>query len=163
MVKRALLPLGGLTVAAICSLVVAGPSLARSAGVSHTLQVKFESIDAPVEKTSATWTSALSTLPSSPSSSVLDKALSKVSPAYDSALKTFDGALAALHLPGSAGTDATAIITEDKIFEGLLGSAAHVSTGQFEATFRAVFSKDMTLAAEFKGAMGLQADVSMVV
>ncbi len=56
-----------------------------------------------------------------------------------------------------------AIIAQDKSFEGLLASVAHVSVSQFETQFRAIFSKDAALASNFKSAMGLEADASMVI
>ena len=93
----------------------------------------------------------------------LTHALSKYSAAYEAALKTFDSKLAALHLPGAAGTAASAVIGEDKKFEALLGSAATVSKSQFEQTFEGIFAQDGKLEATFKSATGLEADASMVI
>lgn len=160
MVHQRLLVLGAVLV---CASAVSAAPVAASSPVSSALQKQFEAIDAPVEKVATEWTSSLSAIPSSASQSQVSAALSKHSPAYEAALKTFDSKLAALHLPGAAGSAAAAVISEDKQVEALLGAAATMSKTQFEKTFQTIFVADMRLETTFKDAMGLQADASMVI
>lgn len=141
---------------------LAAPALATSSAVSHSLQLKFEAIDAPVIKASGAWTRAVAALPTSVSASQLDSALGKVSPAYAAALKTFDAALQKLALPGAAGKSAASVVKEDKLFEAFLANT-HLGTSQFESGFRPIYAAEGPLESQFKSAMGLQADASMVI
>jgi hypothetical protein len=89
--------------------------------------------------------------------------MNKVSSPYDAALKTFDKELAALHLPGTAGSSAASVIKDDKQFEGLLGSGSGMSIPAFQKAFGVIFKEETSLETAFRGAMGLGADVSLVI
>lgn len=154
--------IGSLIPALLAVSLFAAPAVAMPSAVSHSLQLKFEAIDAPVIKASGTWTRAVAALPTSASSSQLDSALAKVSPSYDAALKTFDAALQKLALPGAAGKSGASVVKEDKQFEALLANT-RIGVSQFESGLRPIFTADVTLESKFKTAMGLQADASMVI
>jgi hypothetical protein len=162
MLSSRLARIGSFAPALLAASLLAAPALATSSAVSHSLQLKFEAIDVPLSKASGAWTRAVAALPSSASTSQLDSVLGKASPGYDAALKTFDAALQKLALPGAAGKSAASIVKEDKQFEALLANT-HLSTSQFVSQFRPIFSSEGALASQFKAAMGLQADASMVI
>ncbi len=150
--------------AAVASaLVFAAPMVAASPPVSKALQKQFLAIDAPLAKASGIWTKATEAVPASASMALIVKTLDKISPPFVAAIKTFDIKLAALHLPGKAGTDANAIMKDDKQFVTLLGSVAKMTKSQWVSGFSAIIREEVPLEVAFPKDMGLPADASIVI
>lgn len=145
------------------ALIVASPLLAASSPVSSALRAQFVKIDGPVVKASSAWTTGLSGVSPTASHATFAAAMNKLSPPYAAALKTFDKQLAALHLPGPAGSDAASVVKDDKQFEALLASGSGMSIPAFQKAFGVIFKEENALQASFRQAMGLGADVSFVI
>ena len=149
--------------AVVSALVLAAPMVEASPLVSGTLQKQFLAIDAPLAKASGAWTKATAAVPASASMAQIVKTLDKISPPFVAAIKTFDTKLAALHLPGNAGTDASAIVKDDKQFITLLGSVAKMTKSQWVSGFSAIIREEIPLETKFPKDMGLPLDAAIVI
>ena len=119
------------------------------------------SIDAPLAKAAATWTAGIEKIPASASSAQLDAGLVKVSPAYSSAIGTFDRKLAALHLPGKAGSDAALVVTYNKQLVALLAIAHSISKSAFTKGFGPIAQAQTGLQETFRADLGLPASAAI--
>jgi hypothetical protein len=144
------------------ALLLAGPSSAASP-VSSAQRAQFVAIDTPLAKAATVWTSALEKLPASASEAQLASALGKSSPPYEAAIQTFDTKLAALHLPGKAGSDATAAIQDNTKFVTLIKSAGKITKSQFQQGFSSLFNSEAPLQLAFTKDLGLPAGASLQV
>lgn len=115
-------------------------------------------IDTPLAKAAAVWTAALEKVPATASEAKIAAPLGQPSPAYEAALHTFDAKLAAIHLPGRAGTDAEAVIRDDTKLVTLIESAGKLSKSQFQQGFAELFRTEAPLQLAFRKDLGLPAD-----
>jgi hypothetical protein len=150
--------MGGTLAAA--ALLLAGPSSA-AAPVSSAQRAQFVAIDTPLAKAASVWTTALEKVPASATEAQLAAALGKVSPPYEAAIRTFDTKLAALHLPGKAGTDAAAVAQDNTKFVTLIESASKITKSQFQQGFSSLFNAEAPLQLAFRKDLGLPASAAI--
>ncbi len=147
---------------AVAGLAITGTSLAATP-VSASQRAQFVAIDTPLAKAAATWTTAVEKVPASASQAQVAAALGKYSPPYEAELRTFDTKLAALKLPGKAGTDAAAAITDNTKFLTLLTSAGKMTKSQFQQGFASLFNAEAPLQLTFRKDLGLPASAAIQV
>ena len=141
----------------VSALVLASPLMAASSSVSKSLQNRFVAIDTPFARAASAWSVVVEAVPASASMPTIVKALDKVSPAYEAAIKTFSSELAALKLPGKAGVLAAEIIKHDKQFSAVLAAAGGMSKTQFQQAVGSLYNATGPLGEEFRQALGLPA------
>jgi len=158
------LSLGSLLAGAVAAATLALVGAASAATpVSSSQRTQFVAIDSPLAKAAAAWSAVLEKVPASASEAQIAAALGKPSPAYEAALRTFDSKLAALHLPGKAGTDAAAAIQDDTKLITLIESASKLSKSQFQQGFAALFNTEAPLQLAFRKDLGLPASAAIQV
>ena len=128
-----------------------------AAPVSSSQRAQFVAIDTPLAKAATLWTTALERLPATRERGADRGSARKSSPPYEAAIHTFDTKLAALHLPGKAGSDAAAAIKDDTKLVTLIESAGKLSKSQFQQGFRALFNAEAPLQLAFRKDLGLPA------
>ncbi len=152
-----------LGVAIVAAALTLAGAASAAAPVSSAQRAQFVAIDSPLAKAAAIWTTALGKVPASASEAQIAAALSKPSPAYEAALRTFGTKLAALHLPGKAGSDAAAAIKDDGKLIALIESAGKISKSQFRLGFASLFNAEAPLQLAFPKDLGLPAGAAIQV
>lgn len=144
-------------VGAAGALLLASPLFATSP-VSAAQQKKFLSLDAVFAKAAAAFTSGVEKMPTTVSTATFDKTIAKPAAAYATAISGFDSGLAALGLPGTAGSDAATVIKDNKQLQVVLEASAKDSVSTFQKAFGQIFAEmGGPLEENFRTALGLPA------
>lgn len=144
-------------VGAAGALLLASPLFAASP-VSAAQQKRFITIDSALAKAAGAFTSSIEKLPTTVSNSTFDATVKKPAAAYSSAIAIFDSGLAALALPGKAGTDAATVIKDNKQLQTVLNASGSESVSAFQKAFGPVFAEmGGPLEETFRTDLGLPA------